>query len=100
MTTAEPLDGTYTTENGSTEDEYLVSECQHCPREVMTLIGQDQDTWVHVNTESVDCVLERPKPTKAQLLEIVERVAEAGDTGARKLLGFDGMDIEDCTHLL
>jgi hypothetical protein len=87
MSVAEPLDGVYTVEAEGTDDEYWIAPCQNCPGEVMTLIGDQDHTWVHEYTESTDCVEKRRRPSKAELMEFVEGLADDGDQRAIDLLG-------------
>ena len=84
---ANPEEGTIETENEDSEDEHLIATCENCGGEIMTIIGDDEGTWVHCNSEFLEC----PEPvkrklSKAEMSELLEEAAELlreGATGYR-----------------
>lgn len=83
MTEASPEEGTIETENEDSEDEHLIATCEHCGGEIMTIIGDEEGTWVHCISEFTDC----PEPvkrklTKSEALALLEEAVELLTEGA------------------
>jgi hypothetical protein len=84
---AAPTDGCFELENEGTPDEFRVGTCENCGEPIMTLIGQDEDEWVHERTESPECEVPERKWSKAELAERVELLEGLLADAERQLRG-------------